>query len=114
MQRRHFELLAAALARHFIVEPQQVIAQLVELGAIFTALGLPVLALGSSHPANGILVGTLAPWACILCGAGFRLLLEDCFLIKGHEWILLSFRRAFRRAFRRTFRRTFRRAFRRT
>src|SRR5687767_4546226 len=40
MMRRHFEFLPARLARHLVVQAQQVVAQLVELGAVFTALRL--------------------------------------------------------------------------
>ena len=81
--RRHLELLAARLAGHLVVEAQQVIAQLVELGAVL-ALRLAILALGAPHPAEAVLVDPLASRTRILRRPVFRLLDEECFLVKRH------------------------------
>jgi hypothetical protein len=80
---RDLELLAARLAGHLIVDAQQVIAQLLELGAVL-ALWLPVLALRTPHPAQAVLVDPLAPRARELRRPVLRLLNEECFLVKRH------------------------------
>jgi len=91
MVRRHFKLLAAALASHFVVEAKQVIAELVVFGAIFPALRLPILALGPPHPADAVFVDPLASRTRIFRRSVFRLFLKVRFLVKGHESILLTF-----------------------
>jgi len=84
VMRRHFELLAARLARHLIVQAKKMVAELVEFGAILAALWLPVFALGAPHPADAVLVGPLATGTGILCRTILRLLIEVRFLVKRH------------------------------
>jgi len=81
--RRHLEFPAAALAGHFVIETQQVIAQLVELGAVF-ALRLSILALGAPHPAQAVLIDPLATRTGELRGPVLRLVDEEGFLVKRH------------------------------
>jgi hypothetical protein len=88
LMRRHLELFAARLARHFVVETKQVIAQFLELGAIFS-LRLSILSLGAPHPAKAVFVDALTPRTRKLRRAVFWFLLEIRFLVKGHEGILL-------------------------
>jgi hypothetical protein len=60
------------------------IAQLLELGTVLSALRLPILALGAAHPAKAVLVGPLAARARILRRPVLRFLVEVRFLVEGH------------------------------
>ena len=96
--RRDLELFPARLAGHLVVKTQQVIAKLVELGAILAARRLPVLAFGAAHPADAVFTGPLAARTGVLRRPVLGFVLEIRFFVESHERIL-SFIRTFGQTF---------------
>ena len=82
MERRDFEFLPARLAHHVIVQAQQVIAQLVELGSIVGVAALRwTILLGPADVADAVLIRALAPRAGVLRRTVLGALAEEGFLV---------------------------------
>jgi hypothetical protein len=89
VHRRNLEALAARLTGQFVVDADQVIAQLLELGAVLFVgvAGHPVF-LGSPHPAHLVVVGALAPRARVAAVALLGPFVEERAFVECHRAIL--------------------------
>jgi hypothetical protein len=85
MLRWDFDLLPAALAGHLVVDTEQVVAELGELGAILivSAWRKPV-ALDPADPTDAVFVRTSAPRALVSPRPGFRFLAEEGAFVESH------------------------------
>ena len=83
--RRDLELLPARLAGHVVVQPEEVVAQLGEFGAI-DVVGprrQPIL-FRSPHPANAVVPGPAAFRALETAGSGLVLVREEGAFVESH------------------------------
>jgi len=89
VHRRNLEALAARLTGELVVDADQVIAQLLELGPILLVgvTGHAVF-LGATDPAHLIVVGAFASWARVAAVALFGPFVEEGALIECHVTIL--------------------------
>lgn len=85
MQRRYFELLSARLANDFVVDANQMIAKLGELGAVpfIGARGQPIF-LDAPHPAHVVVVGAAASGAGVTRRPRFRFVEKERSFIQSH------------------------------
>jgi len=89
VHRRNLEALATRLTGEFVVDANQVIAQLLELGAVLL-VGVawhPVL-LGTPHPAHLVVVGALAAGARVAAVALLGPFVEERAFVECHRSIL--------------------------
>ena len=83
--RRDLEFLAAGLARDLVVEAEQVVAQLGELGPVaLVGPGRQPLLLRAPHPADAVFAGPPALGALIPSGPGFRFFGEKRAFVESH------------------------------
>src|SRR5205807_3588098 len=81
--RRNLELLPAGPADDFVVEPQDVVAELGELGVVgVVRAGRQTISLGPPDPADAVVVGAAALRTCEAAGPGFGLFGEECALVE--------------------------------
>jgi hypothetical protein len=82
VHRRDLELLAAGPADHLVIDANQVIAQLRELGAIaFIRARRQPIFLGPPHPSHGVLIGPAATGTTEPLFAALGFVEEECALI---------------------------------
>src|SRR3954471_11034188 len=85
MLRRDFELLPARLARHLVVEPQEIIAEFCKFGAVLVVgAGGQAIFLHTANPPDAVLVGAPASRALIASRTGFRFFREECAFVECH------------------------------
>ncbi len=83
--RRDLELLPAGPARHLVVEPQEVIAQLRKFRAILVVgTGRQAVLLHTADPPDVVLIRAPAPGTLIPSRAGFRLFRKEGAFIECH------------------------------
>jgi hypothetical protein len=82
VQRGDLEPLPARLADQLVVEPQQVIAELGELGAVaLVGAGRQPILLHSTDPAHVVVAGPATARTGVLRGPGFRFFGEEGALV---------------------------------
>jgi hypothetical protein len=88
VHRRNLEALAARLTGELVVDANQVVAQLGELGAVALVgiAGRPVL-LGAPDPTQLVIVGAPAARTGVAARALFRTFVEEGAFVEGHAVI---------------------------
>jgi hypothetical protein len=89
VHRRNLEALAARLTGEFVVDANQMVAQLEELGAIgLVGIGRHPVLPRAAHPAHLVVVRALAPGARIAPVPLFGPFVEEGAFVESHRAIL--------------------------
>jgi hypothetical protein len=90
MQRRDFELLSARLAHDLVVDANQMIAKLGELGAVsLVGAGRKTVLLDAANPPHVVIVGAAAARAGIPRRSRFRFVEEESAFVECHGRVSL-------------------------